>query len=42
MKLLDDEIYRQTMINRLKAVKEKLDDRQGVDIAQVAAELLSP
>ena len=40
MKLLDDEIYRQTMINRLKAVKEKLDDRQGVDIARVAAELL--
>jgi len=42
MKLLDDEVYRQMMIDQLKAVKEKLDDRQGVDIAQVAAELLSP
>ena len=39
-RLLDDEIYRQTMIGHLKAIKTKLDDRQGVSIAVVAAEML--
>lgn len=38
--LLEDETYRQTMIGHLKAIKTKLDDRQGVSIAVVAAELL--
>lgn len=40
VKLLDDKVYRQTMIDHLKAIKDKLDDREGVDIATVAAELL--
>ncbi len=40
LELLDNKTYRKTMITRLKAIKEKLNDRQGVDIAIVAAELL--
>lgn len=39
-RLLEDDTYRQTMIGHLKAIKTKLDDRQGVSIAVVAAELL--
>ena len=42
LKLLQDEVYRRAMISQLKAVREKLDDRQGVDIATVAAEMLPP
>jgi len=40
-RLLEDDTYRQTMIGHLKAIKTKLDDRQGVSIAVVAAELLT-
>jgi lipid-A-disaccharide synthase len=39
-KLLDNKAYREAMMRDLNSVKEKLDDRKGVDIATVAAELL--